>query len=203
MDGGVTDVDITCKHEDACFWCKTSSNLFFLSFTFLHLSFLLQQIIIIETQIRMSLLHHVCDRPYTLNAGVYKILSINTTDFVRILPGFHNGPTLRSPSGTVLSRSPNATWFENILTFPDCPYCANFLGVAKIDTDLKFICRTCPYTCSVEDIASPVPDSDDDNDKVDKNRVDNNGVDSNKVNKNKVDSKNVDGKKIDDTNVCR
>ncbi|KAJ5845417.1 hypothetical protein N7534_009086 [Penicillium rubens] len=67
-----------------------------------------------------------------------------------------------------------------------CPHCANILAIAKIDTEIKVICRTCPYTCSIGDIAPPVPDSDDDNNKVDSE---------------KVDSEKVDSEKVDDTNV--
>ncbi|KAJ5478863.1 hypothetical protein N7530_004372 [Penicillium desertorum] len=77
-----------------------------------------------------------------------------------------------------------------------CPYCANILAIAKIDTEIKGICRTCPYVCSIGDIASPVPDSDDDN-----NKVDGNEVDGNKVGRNKVDANAVDGNAVNDTNV--
>ncbi|KAJ5237546.1 hypothetical protein N7489_007637 [Penicillium chrysogenum] len=82
-----------------------------------------------------------------------------------------------------------------------CPHCANILAIAKIDTEIKVICRTCPYTCSIGDIAPPVPDSDDENNKVDGNKVDRNKVDSEKVDSNKVGSKKVDGNKVDGNKV--
>ncbi|KZN85044.1 hypothetical protein EN45_092140 [Penicillium chrysogenum] len=91
---------------------------------------------------------------------------------------------------------PTPPGFEDILTFPVCPHCANILAIAKIDTEIKVICRTCPYTCSIGDIAPPVPDSDDDNNKVDSEKVD-----SEKVDSKKVDSEKVDSEKVDDTNV--
>ncbi|KAJ5843996.1 uncharacterized protein N7525_001737 [Penicillium rubens] len=96
---------------------------------------------------------------------------------------------------------PTPPGFEDILTFPVCPHCANILAIAKIDTEIKVICRTCPYTCSIGDIAPPVPDSDDDNNKVDSEKVDSEKVDSEKVDSKKVDSEKVDSEKVDDTNV--
>ncbi|OQE88269.1 hypothetical protein PENNAL_c0017G10425 [Penicillium nalgiovense] len=62
-----------------------------------------------------------------------------------------------------------------------CPHCANMLAIAKIDTEIKAICRTCPYTCSIGDIALPVLDSDDDNNEVDRNKDDGNAVDDTNV----------------------
>lgn len=55
------------------------------------------------------------------------------------------------------------------------------LAIAKIDTEIKAICRTCPYTCSIGDIALPVLDSDDDNNEVDRNKDDGNAVDDTNV----------------------